>query len=127
MGGRWLVVLGVLVALLLALRLLRHEPGIEVGVTPEIAGTWTTDAPGYGDRYLEISSSEIAFGLGDEGESRHPVLGVRRVEGPGASSTYVVRYGFEDEGNAEGKLELLVAGPGLAIRSQPGIHWERRP
>jgi len=124
MGARRLIVfLAVVAAGLVVFRACRGDPGTLVGVTPELIGTWTTDSQAYAGRFIEIRSGEIVFGLGEEGEARHPILGVRVHPGPEGRSAFVVSYLIDPAGDAEGQLELLVGPADLHIASQPGIRW----
>ncbi len=120
---RLIVFLTVLAAGLVVFRACRSGPGTEVGVTHELIGTWTTESPALADRFIEIRSQEIIFGLGEEGQASHPILGVRVRPGPEGRSAFVISYLLERGGEAEGQLELLVGPADLRIASQPGVRW----
>ena len=119
----YLVVLASVATGLVAWQSCGGEKAVEVGVTRELAGTWETTSPGHADRYIEIGTQEIAFGQGEEGEARYPILGVLRSQGPEGRSSYLIRYLIDAGEDAEGKLEVLVGDSQLTIASQPEISW----
>ena len=96
---------------------------VESIVTPQLAGVWTTSAPGHTDRFLQIRPGEIIFGQGDEGEARYPIVGVTRTPRPRGNSKYVVRYRLDKVTETDGTLEVLVGPAGLRILSQPMVLW----
>lgn len=119
--------LGLLVLALVGVVAIRACQGAperqETGVTRELFGRWTTEDSRYADRFLDIGATEIGFGQGEEGETRHrlsQVLLERREDG---SHRYVVRY-FVDE-TREQELDLLVlAGRGeLRLENLPEVRW----
>ena len=55
----------------------RHSPDLKT-TPPELVGTWTTDHPGYSDRYVELKPDTIIFGTGGTSFVRYTVLGVDR-------------------------------------------------
>ncbi|MFN7942974.1 MAG: hypothetical protein U0X73_15395 [Thermoanaerobaculia bacterium] len=118
----WLAVGSLLVGLL-SLRVCAGEGGQEVGVTPELAGAWTTTAPDYADRYLEIRPGQIVFGQGEAGAATYPILGVRLSTGRDGASIYEVRYQVEPGEKGEAVLKLVLSGGELHLASQPAIRW----
>lgn len=118
----WLAV-GSLSVVLLALRVCAGDGGQEVGVTPELAGTWTTTATSYADRFLQIRPGQIVFGQGEDGSTTYPILGVRLSVGPEGASNYEVRYQVEPGEKGEAILRLVVGGGELHLANQPAIRW----
>lgn len=119
-----MVVLALVAAGLVGLRACGVD-ATESIVTPELAGVWTTGAPGHADRFLEIRPREVAFGQGDEGEVRYPLLGVTRTARRGGEVVYFLRYRFDAVSEAESTMEVVLGPSGLYIASQPSLRWRK--
>ncbi|MBW2269555.1 MAG: hypothetical protein JRH16_13350 [Deltaproteobacteria bacterium] len=67
----------------------------------ELVARWVTDAPGYDDRYLEIRSDTLVWGMGRTTLARHAIEEIERVpEGRGRPPAYRFQYsetgGYDD-------------------------------
>ena len=82
-------------------------------IPSELVGTWTTDAPDYADRYLQISGTGLSFGTGD-GRADWKRLRGARVEPQGDGTLYVLQYDSVD--GAPGELSITYSPELDAIR-----------
>ncbi len=82
-------------------------------IPSELVGTWTTDAPGYADRYLEISGRGLSFGTGDGRADWNSLRGAR-VEPQDDRTLYVLLYDSVD--GAPGELSIAYLPELDAIR-----------
>ena len=69
-------------------------------IPAELVGTWTTDAPDYAGRYLEISATGLSFGTGD-GRANWNSLRGARIESNDDGTLYVLHYDSVDGAPAE--------------------------
>lgn len=85
--------LGLALALAGAWTLLPHGGRGDKIMPDELLGVWTTTAPAYADRAMEIKPTTLIFHTGGGSSSVHPVRRVVRVERGGGSALYTVEYG----------------------------------
>lgn len=121
---RWIWVLAAVATALVILRLGASPDPIEVGVTRELAGVWTTSDARYPGRFLKISPDEVVFGQGEVGEERRRLVGVYR-EGSSENPLYVLRYTLDDEGESVADLRVHLHEGVLRFASQPEVAWAR--
>ena len=113
------------------LSLLTLLGGCDDGVTrvpPELIGTWTTDAPAYRNRYLEISPVRLVFGTGRGSSQRHRLAGARRE--PSEAGTTEVGYAliYATPGGRSAELPLLFTPESGSIRlAYREEIWSRTP
>lgn len=97
----------------------------ETTIPFHLQGIWTTDAPRYGDRYMELRARHVLFGIRERGVD---VYSVRRVEETieDDKRVYTIFYG-DDEG---GDLSLSFyqgsdGGEEIVFKHQPQLRWTR--
>jgi len=122
-----LVLLGLAAAALLLWRPGRGPQRTQVAVDGEISGRWTTVAPAYADRFLDIRPDRVVFGLGAEGEVSHPVIGVSLEPVEGGGRQYVIAYDGGDPNGTPLELRLSAAGGRLVLANLPDVAWTRSP
>jgi hypothetical protein len=124
---RWIGVLGVLALGALAYRFWPQQGPEEVGVVSDLAGRWVTDDQRWAGRYLEITSTAIAFGRGEDGEARYPIDGVYRLAPRDGRATYSIRYRETEGSEQESALVVSVAAGELRIDHQRDVRWVHAP
>lgn len=122
-----LVLLGLTAAVLLLWRPGRDPHRAPVAVDETIAGRWTTAAPAYADRFLEIRPDRLVFGLGAEGEVSHPLIGVFLEPVEGGGQQYVIAYDGGDPSGTPLELRLSAVRGRLVLASLPDVAWTRSP
>lgn len=122
-----LVLLGLAAAALLLWRPGGGPHRTLVAVDGEISGHWTTAAPAYADRFLEIRPDRLVFGLGEEGEVSHSLVGVFLEPGEGDARQYVIAYDGGDPNGTPLELRLSARGGRLVLANLPGVVWTRSP
>jgi hypothetical protein len=97
----------------------------ETTMPDELLGTWTTTAPAYADRALEIRPTALVFHTGAGSFNMHRVRRVVRDEF-GRSAVYAVEY--EDAGAVETLAIQYVRAsrPAIRLRNQAFV-WRRVP
>jgi hypothetical protein len=101
------------------------EGGTRLDLVPnELVGTWTTDAPGYDERALEIfEDGLVIWAEGVMIESR-VLRTVRRWDRAGLAS-YRFEYLDSDGGLTDFEFDFRAADGLIRIRNQPDIAWRR--
>ena len=119
-----LIVLGVLV-LIVGFRALVEKPDGKFRTVPDrLQGAFVTANPEYSDRYLEIGSEFITFGMGGVNSRRYEVTGfdeTRDVEGRELDTVY-----FRDVGGSKFSREFYFTeedGKRLVFKNQPEVVW----
>ena len=121
---RWIWFLGAVAAVLVILRPGARPEPLDVGVSRELAGVWTTSDARYLGRSLEIAPGEVIFGQGEDGKERRRLVGVFREDSSG-TPLYVLRYALDDLGESVAELRVRVHEGVLRLESQPGVTWAR--
>jgi hypothetical protein len=116
-------VLAAVAALLVAVRAGNGPDLVEVGVTAELRGVWTTSDSRYAGRFLEIEPDAVTFGQGEEGEERRALVGVFRDDA--APGLFILRYALDDERATVADLRVSLKRGTLRIESRPGVVWVR--
>lgn len=122
-----LVLLGLAAAALLLWRPGRGPQRTLAAVDGEISGRWTTVAPAYADRFLEIRPDRVVFGLGAEGQVSHPLIGVFLEPVEGGGEQYVIAYDGGDPNGTPLELRLSAARGRLVLANLPDVAWTRSP
>lgn len=65
--------------------------GREVIVPESLTGEWRTSAPGYDDRYIIFTTNRLIYGIGDGGETSHPIKKID-IEQLGHRTAYTFHY-----------------------------------
>ncbi len=101
----------------------RHSPDLKTA-PPELVGTWTTDHPGYSDRYVELKPDAIIFGTGGTSFVRYEILGVDRD--PSTAVDGFTIY-FRDVGGEDFRKDVVLDPGGRAFHfaNQPDVVWQR--
>ncbi len=118
-----LVALGVLVLLLLGLRVFQAEPVTTVAVPTAVVGRWVAEGEIYGDRFFELTPTQLVLGLGDGPGRSHELkatierksLGIRIFE---------LRYAAAD-GLQSMEVHLHPDGT-MRLRNPSQVVWRRR-
>jgi hypothetical protein len=120
---RWIWLLAGVAALLVIARASGGPDLVEVGVTDELRGRWTTSDSRYAGRFLEIESDAVTFGQGDEGEERRALVSVLRNDD--APGLFILRYSVDDAMATVADLRVNLQQGTLRIESQPEVVWIR--
>lgn len=101
----------------------RHSPDLKT-TPPELVGTWTTDHPGYSDRYVELKPDTIIFGTGGTSFVLYTILGVDRD--PSAAIDGYTVY-FRDAGGNRFQKDIVLRqeGPTFYFKNQADVIWTR--
>lgn len=97
----------------------------ETTVPPHLQGMWTTDAPRYGDRYMELRSRHVLFGVRD---GNVEVYTVQRVEQTieDDKDLYTISYGDDEGPDFNLSFYHGVNGRGeIVFKHQPHLRWTR--
>lgn len=89
----------------------------------ELLGIWTTAAPTYADRALEIRPTLLIFHTGERTFRLHAVRRVVR-EDRGGSSLYTVEYADGDAVETLSFQYVRAANPAIRLRNQSFV-WRR--
>ncbi len=127
---RWKLLLGFVAAVLLAVVAYERSGAVdrvEVDLPRELSGRWVTQSPRFADRFLVITPTEIVFGRGADGESRHRIESVW-IERPRRDWTvYVLRHGGTENEPEGGEMTLLLRDGRLRFESTSDIVWTLAP
>jgi hypothetical protein len=94
-------------------------------VPDSLLGVWTTPDPHYADRFLELRPSSVIFGLGEYGETTHPVSSVEWASDDG-KSLFTVRYEAEDGGKTAMEFYHLPLDGVLVFKNRLQTYWLRK-
>jgi hypothetical protein len=117
-------VVGIAVFVVLAGSLF-DRPDIDSKTVPEsLIGEWASDHPEYSDRYLEMTSKSITFGIGRTSFIKYTVIGVKEEQVEGVSKTILH---FRDVAGTKFKRTIVIESPGaqMYFESQPAVVWQR--
>ena len=120
-----LVLLGLLAAALVVWRSERGAHMEAVDVTTELSGRWTTEAPGYADRFLEIRSDRVVFGRGGDDAISHTLVGAYRESEEDGAASFVLAYEGEDVEQPPVELKVRRERDRLVLANQPNVSWTR--
>ena len=95
-------------------------------ITENLIGKWTTSAPGYQDRFLEITKETLTYGLGGDKEDAYLLSSIK--ESPeGNNMLYTISYK-----NTDG-LEFTRSfyyhpenGGAIQFKHQEHIEWRKK-
>lgn len=90
----------------------------------EILGTWTTSAPGYEDRALEITETSLIFHAGESGSMEYSIDRVRAEHLEHATS-YTLLYGGKQEQQTLAFDYRFGAGETIRLRNQQHRTWRK--
>ena len=119
---KWIVIPAVI---LVAVLIFVFFPKKNKDVPKNLIGKWTTSAPGYQDRFLEITKETLTYGLGGDKEDAYLISSVK--ESPeGNNILYTISYK-----NTEG-LEFTRSfyyhpenGGAIQFKHQEHIEWRK--
>ena len=97
----------------------------ETTLPEELTGTYTATDRKYADRWLEFSPIEVAFGLGEAGQSRHAIESVT-CETDDGKTLYTVAYAGEGGTDRMAFYYSSDGGGSIVLRNQPLITWTRQ-
>ncbi len=95
-------------------------------IPPELIGVWVSDAPGYGDRYMEFEKERLTIGTGAESIELNFIEEVRAREGR-EGTRYHIRY--RNVRRLPLQLMLLYRpdrGGSFTIRHLEEVVWRRK-
>lgn len=95
-----------------------------VEVPSEILGTWTTNAPGYEDRALEITATSLIFHAGESGRLEYSIDRIR-AEHLESTTSYTLLYGGEQEQQTLAFDYRFGAGETIRLRNQRHRTWRK--
>lgn len=90
----------------------------------ELLGVWTTTAPAYADRAMEITPTTLILHTGEGTSSVHPVRRVVRVERGAGSALYTVEYGTAGAVETLSFQYVRAHRPAIRLRNQ-GFVWRQ--
>lgn len=113
--------------LLVAAVLVACGPKQENGVPTDLCGRWTTSEPKYHDRYLEIRSDRLIWGVGEFELDNHRIEKIESRPEADKQTHYWLHY-TEDEGYPNALEIVLHRGSRLVMRfpNRPEV-WVRAP
>ncbi len=91
----------------------------------ELSGIWTTDAPRYQGRFLELSQAYVIIGVGDGSVDLQRIVHVESVAS-GNETTYTVFS--KDSDGMDAKLIIVFKhdnGGQFQLGNQSGIIWKK--
>lgn len=102
------------------------RPTAETSLPAALQGVWRTDAAPYANRRLEITTSSLAFQVGDStvAVTRHQVVRVRRSAAP-AGTLFRVEYLQEGDLLAFSFVWRGAPQPEIRFANQKGLVWTR--
>lgn len=115
-------VLALVLALVAAWTLIPATRGAKT-MPDELLGIWTTTAPTYANRALEIRPTLLIFHTGEQTFRLHAVRRVVREE-RGASAHYTVEYADGDDVETLSFQYVRMAHPAIRLRNQSFV-WRR--
>ncbi len=114
---------GTLAVILAVVVVVRLRSGGARTVPDELLGTWTTSAPGYADRALELTPTTLRLHMGASPVHDYPIRRVLRRE-TGASTVFTIEY--ERDGDRDALSFRFVGTPHPAIRIEhQSFVWRR--
>jgi len=120
----WLTgTLAVALGLLALTALLRLVNAGSTTIPTELLGTWTTAAPDYAGRALQMTPTTLRLYTGAPRGQAYPVRRVVRHE-RGASALYTIEYGRDGEEESLSLQLVRAAQPAIRIDHQPFV-WRR--
>jgi len=122
---RALIWVAVVFAFVLVAGAMLDRPKLDSKSLPQaFVGEWTSDHPGYSDRYLKMKSKSITFGVGGTSYVKYTILGIEEelVDG-----TEIIILHFRDVAGTKYKRTMIVETPGarMYFESQPAVVWQR--
>lgn len=99
-----------------------------IDMPDELQGTWTTSHPLYESRSLEIRLLELAFGVGENAISRHPVVCVE-VDEPSShpfGTPYRIIYLTADDAEIFMPVQVDAELGELRLTNRSQASWTRR-
>ncbi len=120
---KWIFVAAVvLTAVLVTVLVLRSKDN--QFLPDDLVGRWTTSAPEYTNRFLELSEVAVIFGTGEDNIDVNFISSVdKRVEG--GSTLYTIKY--RDPKGMDGQVSLYwdPTEEVIRLKNQKRIIWEK--
>lgn len=116
---KWIFVAAVVLTAVLVLR-----PKDNKFLPDDLVGHWTTSAPKYTDRFLELSEVVVIFGTGEDNIDVNFISSVdKRVEG--GSTLYTINY--HDPKGMDGQVSFYwnPSEKVIRLKNQKRIVWEK--
>jgi hypothetical protein len=91
----------------------------------DLQGVWTTTAPQYSDRFLQVSGETITFGLGEAGVASYSIEAIDSKSTPQGT---LVRLYYTDMASVDYTLNFYFQdqrGGTIQLKSQHNIYWLR--
>ena len=84
---KWIVI----PALILAAAVFVFHPNRNKDIPVKLLGKWTTSAPGYQDRFIELTKETLIYGIGGDREDVYTITGLEKnLEGN--RIIYTIKY-----------------------------------
>jgi len=115
----WIFVAAVVLTAVLVLRSRDNEL-----LPDDLVGRWTTSAPKYTDRFLELNKVSVVFGTGEDNIDVNFISSVdKRVEG--GSTLYTIKY--RDPKGMDGQVSFYwdPTEEVIRLKNQKRIVWEK--
>lgn len=91
----------------------------------ELVGTWRTEAPGYGDRYLTLTPGSVIFGTGEYSYDTYTIVDIEKTTEK-SRTVYTVYY--KEPGGVNYKLKFYYDaddGGLMTFKNQEHLIWAR--
>ena len=115
----WILVAAVVLTAVLVLRSRDNE-----FLPDDLVGRWTTSAPKYTDRFLELNKVTVFFGTGEDNINANFISSVdKRVEGE--STLYTIKY--HDPKGMDGQISFYwdPTEEVIRLKNQKRIIWKK--
>ena len=116
---KWILVAAVVLTAVLVLRSRDNE-----FLPDDLVGRWTTSAPKYTDRFLELNKVTVIFGTGEDNIDVNFISSVdKRVEG--GSTLYTIKY--RDPKGMDGQVSFYwdPTEEVIRLKNQKRIIWKK--
>jgi len=101
-----------------------------VTTASELIGIWTTFAPEYGDRKLEVTSNQIKFRSGEQLISIYTITKIKKVHQKGNWELFTVDCEYDDNNEPQKQMISFYYskdnGGVIKFRNKEGVEWNRK-
>lgn len=118
---KWIVIPAVIIAVAITMFYPKKNRDIPVNLT----GKWTTSAPGYQDRFIELTKETLVYGLGGDKKDVYFISSIKKgLEGN--NILYTINYKNKD--GVKFKRSFYYApenGEAIQFKHQEHIEWTK--
>lgn len=91
----------------------------------DLKGTWTTDSPGYEDRFLWFTDEMITFGRGEAGTDSYFI---DEIEFENATEPVLIDVHYSDAASTDYRIRFYYDGRHggtIWLKNNADVHWKR--